>query len=81
VHVLVPAWWSTQPVFGAQIWTSTSPAGKNAAFNISNGDAFRWSEVRCPAAPRLLSGRMPVCTQALVFLNTVLSPYAPVCAS
>jgi len=61
-HVLLPAYWSIQRVVDAQIWTSTNPAGKNTAFNISNGDAFRWSEVRCTSAPRPLSGSMPVCT-------------------
>lgn len=30
-------------VAGQQIWASTTPAAANQAFNVTNGDVFRWS--------------------------------------
>jgi hypothetical protein len=30
----------------AIVFTSTNPAAANAIFNVSNGDVFRWNEVR-----------------------------------
>ncbi|MBP2478332.1 nucleoside-diphosphate-sugar epimerase [Crossiella equi] len=29
----------------ATVWAATDPAGENQAFNINNGDLFRWSEL------------------------------------
>ncbi|MGO2931989.1 SDR family oxidoreductase [Microbacterium sp.] len=29
----------------ATVWAATSPAGRNQAFNITNGDMFRWSSM------------------------------------
>jgi hypothetical protein len=30
----------------AIVFTSTAPSAANAIFNVSNGDVFRWNEVR-----------------------------------
>ncbi len=30
-------------------WCSTQKSCQNRSFNVSNGDVFRWSEVRCHA--------------------------------
>ena len=32
-----------------QIWLATHPPAQNQAFNINNGDTFRWLEARASA--------------------------------
>ena len=40
----------------ATVWAATDPAGANQAFNIANGDLFRWSDM-WPRIAALLRAR------------------------
>jgi len=58
----------------ATVWTATEPACANQAFNITNGDLFRWSEM-WPAITRYFE--MEVAPTLLLSLDSVMADKEP----
>lgn len=58
----------------ATVWAATTPAGTNNAFNITNGDLFRWNEM-WPEIARFFN--MEVAPPLQMPLQTVMADKAP----
>jgi nucleoside-diphosphate-sugar epimerase len=49
----------------AMVWAATEPTAANQAFNINNGDLFRWEEMWPKLETALASRPHPACRSAL----------------